>query len=149
MCEVTVKHTKRNCAVKLISAKCNRECSVATVLTQGELKDRRTNQNWCHAWSSRRPTFGLTLDSGEERKQNGEEKKRGQQKKRRMRGRLWWIMICGLFNDAVTSVDYFTSNGKMINERWIENDVLRNGIGLLQNMILGFVGRDWGSTRQI
>lgn len=85
--------------------------------------------------------FGLMLDSEEEKKRNGEEKQR------RMGRRLWWIMIRGLFNDAVSSADYIVSNGRMINEIRIEKEVERSGIGLFQSIIPDFVQRDWLNPR--
>jgi hypothetical protein len=44
-------------------------------------------------------------------------------------------LICGLFNDAISSSDYIVSNGTMINEQWVGMGVKVSGRDLFQGTI--------------
>jgi hypothetical protein len=55
----------------------------------------------------------------------------------------YYLFVCFLFNDAVTSSDYIVSNSRMISEYWIEEYVEGSGRGLNQYTIPTFAWRDW------
>jgi hypothetical protein len=46
-----------------------------------------------------------------------------------------YLFICGLFNDAVSSSGYVTSNGTMISEWWIGKDVEGSGLDLILDTV--------------
>jgi hypothetical protein len=42
-----------------------------------------------------------------------------------------YLLVCGLFNDAVSSSDYISSDGRMIKEKRFAKDMERCGSGLI------------------
>jgi hypothetical protein len=52
------------------------------------------------------------------------------------------LCVCGLFNDAVGSSDYISSNGAIIKEGWIGKDRKENGHSLIQCTIPSFTWTD-------
>lgn len=58
-----------------------------------------------------------------------------------------FILICGLFNDAVSRSDYMTSKGK-ISESWVRKYLEGSSYGMIWVTIMTFVWRKWGKSQK-